>query len=409
MSIVRGSSESNLAYHKRLIYGKLIDKTLSDSDYAELAEAIYGQKYSSDVARRMMYGSCKTLQLMEEEAEKAVPTDLLTELDMKRIEIRKEQQRFYDQRREFLKIVSQESRKEHIETELRDAALQLSQTVGQFYTEEMIDVSGKQEHAPSSSGTEAVLFFSDWHYGMKTANVFNTYNVSIFEQRLRAVVQKAIERISIHQCKRLHIVILGDMIHGAIHTSARVASEELVCDQLMKVSEILAQTIELLSNYVDETIVYTTYGNHARTVQSKSDNIHRDNMERVIPWWLEQRLTCRENVHVMKNDGSEFVFIDACGHQICAAHGDNDAVRSSSRLIPTLFGKMQGRNIEYIVLGDKHHSESFEELGVTSMMCGALCGSDDYSNDKRLYSTPSQLLLIVNTEDGVDAEYRVKC
>lgn len=43
------------------------------------------------------------------------------------------------------------------------------------------------------------------------------------------------------------------------------------------------------------------------------------------------------------------------------------------------------------------------------MICGALCGADDYANDKRLYSTPSQLLLIFNPIDGLDAEYRLKC
>lgn len=44
-------NESDLDYHKRIIYGKLADKTLGDIDYAELSEAAYGQQYSSDVAR----------------------------------------------------------------------------------------------------------------------------------------------------------------------------------------------------------------------------------------------------------------------------------------------------------------------------------------------------------------------
>lgn len=43
------------------------------------------------------------------------------------------------------------------------------------------------------------------------------------------------------------------------------------------------------------------------------------------------------------------------------------------------------------------------------MICGSLCGTDDYANDKRLFSYPSQLLLIVNEENGVDAEYKLKC
>ena len=62
MQLERLPGESDLAYHKRLIHGKLVDKTLMDADYSELAELIYGQQYSSDVARRMMYGSSCALR-----------------------------------------------------------------------------------------------------------------------------------------------------------------------------------------------------------------------------------------------------------------------------------------------------------------------------------------------------------
>ena len=132
-------------------------------------------------------------------------------------------------------------------------------------------------------------------------------------------------------------------------------------------------------------------------------------MERLIPWWIELRLASCENVSVVPDDGSEFLFMNVCGHDICASHGDLDSVRTSPRLLPTLFQKVYGKDVEYILIGDKHHRESFSEMGVTAMICGSLCGTDDYANEKRLYSNPEQLLLIVNERDGVDAEYRLKC
>ena len=51
MELTQREGESRAQYHKRLIYGKLVDKTLADVDYSELSEYIYGQSYSSDVAR----------------------------------------------------------------------------------------------------------------------------------------------------------------------------------------------------------------------------------------------------------------------------------------------------------------------------------------------------------------------
>lgn len=399
----RTESESPFAYHKRIVYGKLVDKTLVDCDYSELAELLYGQSYSSDVARRMMYGSRKTLELMDSEQLSCVSDrGLLDEIELKRAELQQERQRFFDQRREFNKLLSSEGRKEHIYESLAIAANNLADSIGLAFTDSYYCKE-------NSNDSEAVLFFSDWHYGMKTKNVFNSYNTEICKQRVAYTVDSAISRIQLHGCRKLHIVVLGDVCHGAIHVGARVASEELVCEQLMQASEVLAQAILKLSQYVEETCVYTTYGNHARTVQNKHDSIHRDNMERIVPWWLTQRLQMYDNITVMPESENEFLFINACGHDICAAHGDLDSVRCAPRLLTTVFQKKYGKDIEYIVLGDKHHRESFNELGVTATICGSLCGTDDYANDKRLYSHPEQLLLIIDPICGVDAEYRLKC
>lgn len=403
MDIEKKENESQLDYHKRLIYGKLVDKTLSDMDYTELAELVYGQPYSSDVARRMCYGSRRTLELMDSERIRGISNnDVVSDIDEKIIELRKERQKLYDQRREYNKLLAHDGRKEHLYDTLAKSASRLSESIGAMY----------DKHRSADlffDDVEAILVLSDWHYGLVANNIFNTYNTDICKDRVKSVIDNTIKRITLHRCRRLHIVILGDLCHGAIHTSARVASEELVCEQLMQASEILAQSILELSQYVEQTMVYTTYGNHARTVQNKNDSIHRDNMERIIPWWLEQRFARVDNIAVMPESPTEFIFVNSSGIDICATHGDLDSVRQSTRLLPTLFQKTYGKDIQCVILGDKHHRESFDELGITAMICGSLCGTDDYANNKRLFSEPSQLLLITNPQCGIDAEYHIKC
>ena len=398
----RNPSETDLDYHKRLVYGKLVDKTLNDIDYAELSELVYGQRYSSDNCRKMMYGSRQTLELLDSESVKHIDKDLSSELDAKIEELQKERQRFYDQRREYNKLVVKEGRREHLYESLISAANNLDKSIGALNFSDASSYSGYSDN-------EAILVFSDWHYGMVTSNVFNEYNTEICKERVRNCVDAAKQRIILNGCRKLHIIVLGDLVHGAIHVGARVSSEELVCDQIMQVSEILAQAICSLSEVVEETTVYMTYGNHARTVQNKEDSIHRDNIERIIPWWLKHRLANFDNITVSEESDNEFLFVNACGHDICATHGDLDNVKNAPRLLSTLFYKRYGKDVEYILLGDKHHIESFNEIGVTAMLCGSLCGADDYANNKRLYSAPSQILLIVNPEYGVDAEYRIKC
>lgn len=401
IQIERKQGESALDFHRRLVYGKLVDKSLADVDYSELAELLYGKPYASDVARRMLYGSCRTLTLMDEEGYSANADGMTEQLDEKIVEMKKERQRLFDQRREYNKLINLEGRQEHLYDMLVNAAEHLEDSVGLL-------TCNRPEYTAGGKN-DAVLVLSDWHYGMTASNIFNTYDTEICRSRVTDVIEKAARKLLLHGCAKLHVVVLGDLIHGAIHTGVRVASEELVCDQLMQVSEILAQAICYLSEFAGETIVYMTYGNHARTVQNKNDSIHRDNMERIIPWWLEQRLRGCENINVRNDFENEFMAFDACGHGFCASHGDLDSVRSSPRLFPALFQKRYGKHIEYILLGDKHHVEEYNELGVTAKLCGSLCGTDDYANDKRMYSLPSQLLLIVNQEDGVDAEYRLRC
>ena len=406
MDLERKIGETDIAYHKRLVYGKLEDKTLSNVDYDELSRYLYGKQFSRDVARRLTYGSYRTLKILDSQVVNTPSKDDLSfEIAEQTRELQKERQRYFDQRREYKKMLNAEGRREHLEAALAVAAGKLDQTVGRIFPDaSIIDYLDTLE-----CGTEAVLVFSDWHYGMVADNVFNKYNTEICADRVKHVVHQTVNRLLLHKCSKLHIVMLGDVMHGAIHTSARVASEELAADQLMQVSEILAQAIEYLSQYVEKTFIYSTYGNHARTIQNKKDSIHRDNMERIVPWWLAQRLKPYDNIVTVPESENEFLFIESCGHQFVAAHGDLDSVKTSPRLLATLFQKKYGMDVEYVLLGDKHHRESFDEVGITAMICGSLCGTDDYANSKRLYSHPEQLLLIVTEDDGVDAEYRIKC
>ena len=163
-----------------------------------------------------------------------------------------------------------------------------------------------------------------------------------------------------------------------------------------------------MADEVDETIIHATYGNHLRTVQNKQDSIHADNMEKLIPWWLQQRLSHRADISFSDSGYYEFLYFNVCGYKICAAHGDLDSVKSAGKTLNAVFTKKYGSDIDYVLLADKHHKEEFEELGIDSMIVPCLCGSDDYANGKRLYSTPAQLLMVFRAGIGADACYQIK-
>lgn len=320
------------------------------------------------------------------------------DIDEKKSELFKERQKLYDQRREYNKLLRYEARSEHIYDEMIRIANKLNELVP------------LRSYPPTFKGNlteEAVLFLSDWHYGMVTDNIWNKFDIDICIQRILKTIFWAKKYIKQNKISKLNIVFLGDIISGAIHTSARIKAEEDTCEQLMHASELLAQVIDELSEDVEIVKFYNCYGNHARTIQNKKDSVDSDNMERLIPWWLEQRLKDNEKIEIIYSDYKEFTTLNVCGYNICCVHGNYDNIKELGLMVNTIFNKKYNSQIDYTVSGDKHHLEEFEKLGIENIMIRSLCGTDDYANTRRLYSRAGQTLMIFNHEYGREATYHI--
>ena len=313
-------------------------------------------------------------------------------------EIYKAKRQLWDQRREYNKILASDARASHLAEKLIEAANSVP----------MHDYSNMFEFNVADSEKEAVVLLSDWHYGQLSNNIWNTYNTTICKDRVAKLFDKVAEALQEHSVKKLHVVLLGDLVNGSIHTSSRVAAEEDTCDQLMHVSEIIANFINALSMYVENINVYSTYGNHARTIQNKEDSIHSDNLERIVPWWLRQRLKINPRINVIDSEFYEFIYFNVCGYNVVCTHGDLDQFKQIGVTINSLFSKKYGKTIDYTFSGDKHHLESFEQFGIESTLVGSLCGTDEFANNKRLYSKPMQTLCIFTPEDGKQCSYNIK-
>lgn len=319
-------------------------------------------------------------------------------LAAERDELYKVKRQVADQRREYNKLLTADARADHLSERLLEAAEKLNDERPLFIYNKN-DISGEND---------AVLCFADWHFGMVTDNLWNTYNTEICRKRVSELVLKTKKHLALHEVDTLHVLLLGDGVHGAIHTGCRVASEEDTCDQLMQVSELMATTISSLSESVNFVKVYSTYGNHARTIQNKKDSVHSDNMEKIIPWWMRERFKNSYDIEVIDSDYKEFIKLNVKGCNICATHGDLDKFKDLGVTVNTLFTKKFGETIDMTISADKHHLEEFEQLGIESVLVRSLCGTDEFANNNRLYSSPGQSLFIFNEEDGRSATYSIK-
>ena len=310
----------------------------------------------------------------------------------------KERKKFYDQKREYNKLLTSDARAEHLTEEIILAANRLNEFNPLVFENKYFD---------SNVHKEALIAFSDWHYGMITDNIWNKYDTKICKQRVKKFVEIAKEFLELNNIGVLNIVMLGDAANGAIHVSCRVKSEEDTCDQLMHVSEIMAEAINELSNAVNKVNVYSCYGNHLRTIQDRNNSVHSDNMEKIIPWWLKQRLKDNYKVNIIESEYKEFTKLNILGFNICCIHGDLENFKNIGTTVNTIFFFFFGETIDYTISGDKHHLEEFEQFDIESILIRSLCGTDDYANGKRLYSKPGQTLMIFNDVYGRESTYHI--
>lgn len=395
----KGFEESELQYIWRICSAK--DSGTLDKTWTELADILNAELRDEDngyneSAYRKKYQQAK--QFYEEVFAKMQNDSYIKEMQKQKDLLYKEKRKLYDQRREYNKLLVSDARAEHLTEELIEAAKLLNETKPLVFSSESVPVNKRRE---------AVLFFADWHYGMVTDNIWNKYNVEICRSRVKNLIDTAKEIIKGNGIDILHLVMLGDAAHGSIHTTCRINSEEKTCDQLMQVSELFAEAINELSNVVNHVTVYSCYGNHLRTVQHKDDSIHSDNMEKIIPWWMKERLKDNGRVNIVESEFDEFTKLNVLGRNIVCVHGDLDNFRDLGVNVNTLFSRKFGETIDYTVSADKHHLEEFERFDIESILVRSLCGTDDHANNKRLYGKPGQTLMIFNDVYGRESTYHI--
>ena len=397
IDLTKGQSETMRQYICRI--GTAKDNGELDMTWDDLAQVMNeqtGENFSEGTYRQKWVEGKKWL---EEVYSKLTPDSYLDEIRSAQESLAKTKMQVQDQRREYNSALRVDARFDHILETIKECAERLN-------VEHPLEFQMLGNR--NDRGREAVLVFADLHYGSKSENLWNSYNVEICKDRIRQTVEETIEAILLHGVKKLYVVALGDLIHGSIHVTCRVASEEDTVDQLMHVSELLAEAIAHLAKYVPEVEVYSTYGNHARTIQDKKESIHSDNLEKIFPWFLKWRLAEFQNVKICDSEYYEFLSLEPCGYNVVCSHGDLEKFKDFGVVVNTIFTKKFGKTVDYTITADRHHLEEFEQLGIESTLTRSLCGTDEYSNGHRLYSIPGQTLMIFAPNKGKECVYPIK-
>ncbi len=385
--------ETELEHHKRLIYGKLLDGTLADADYTELAPYVYGREYSTDAARKMMYGSVRTLRLMDVVGDQSVSSDgRMEELAIQKLELEKERQKLSDERVAYNALVRARSRQEELNEIIREVV-----SSGWLPRLEYV-----QQDSYSGSN-DLLVSLNDIHYGADIDNYWNRYDSDIFRDMLARYLDRVICIGREHGSERCVVWNNGDSISGSIHKSVAITNKENVVEQIMGVSELIAGFLAELSNYFGQVQYVSVSGNHSR-IDRKKDALKDERLDDLVEWYLAARLQDFENVVIGGCDkvDSTMYLLDIRGKTYLGVHGDYDATPSNVQSLVTLAQKP----VYAILSGHKHHNKVDNVQGVKTVMAGSFLGMDDLCVTSRIFGKPEQLICVCD-DTGIRCFYDV--
>lgn len=238
---------------------------------------------------------------------------------------------------------------------------------------------------------EAVLLLSDLHIGVDCNNYYNSYNQNIAKERLEKLLRETIDYCKSNHVKRLNVLNLGDMIAGLIHTNARIEQQMDVAEQVMVAAEYISQFLNELQKGVHEVTYRSVYDNHSRLVANKNEHIEKEQLSKIIDWFIKERLKGTDILFYDNDiDGGIGTLTLNNGQKMIFAHGHQDGRNSSYQ---NFIGLTQ-QWVDYICLAHYHNPASKDFQGCKVFINGSIVGTEQYAFGKRLFTKPSQKLLI---------------
>ena len=378
-----------------IVIGKLVDRTIDD-DYEELSERLFGEGncFSASEVRKRMYGMKAIIEAIERDGEESIrDADTLSALDVKKIELQMERQKFYDQRNAFNRLIRERSRQEELNEILVEAVK--SGNLPQLHYERF-------DIAPSDN--DLLVSLNDIHYGANVSNFWNTYNSDVCREMMCRYLDRIISIGETHRSENCVVWANGDEISGNIHQSIAVTNKENVIEQIKGVSELIAEFLAELSRHFSNVTFVSVAGNHSRIDPNKDRALISERLDDLVEWYLGARLQNFENITIGGGEKIDHTIylVDVRGQTYCGVHGDFDGSASKVQALQA----MAGKPIYAVLSGHLHHNKIDEVQGVKTIMAGSFLGMDDYCVQKRIVGRAEQMVCVCD-ENGVRCSYGI--
>lgn len=398
--LYRKEDETELQHHKRIIYGKLVDKTLIDEDYTDLSEVAYGQRLSSDVARREFYGSRQTLEIVDRNIENNISDDdYFKELETQKRELAKERIKLQTEKLEYSRWIREEARDELFEEKVIESIKQYS------------SISNLPKDIPIIHNKRCgLLNIADCHFGKEFKiyglfdEVINEYSPEIFYSRMEQIYNETVEQIEKEHLNVLHIFNLGDHVEGFIRNSQLWSLRWGVIDSATIFGNYMGDWLKKLSSKIN-IIYHQTDGNHdeLRLLDGKKGQHLCESAGKIVKNSIVLKNENNPNFTFVENK-TGLIFTNIAGFNIMGIHGEVSNLPQAIKDYSDIYDV----KISYLIAGHKHHSE-FKNCGVKKgcIGVGSLVGSDDFSMTIRKSADATASFVIFEEGKGKTDEHTI--
>lgn len=312
-------------------------------------------------------------------------------------ELYKEKVKMQDVAREHRKHLRDEARIETIIEAIKEDSCRFTPVIEPYIEKNIIEDG------------EAILCIGDWHIGAIANNFYNKFNTQIAEQRVQELCQKTIKYCERNNISTLHILNLGDLLEGEIHTTSRIESELDVIEQMKFASRLLCQLLVTLSSKIKNVYYRSVLDNHSRVQSNYKDHIEKESFCKIIDWWLESKI---ESINKELKDKNMLNHIEMIKDNL----DDNVGyLRIGKKNIFFQHGHLGNQNsviqdlslatdmvADLVILGHWHLDKIKNVQGKKVFFNGSLKGVDSYAFNKRYFNPPTQSLIIFEEEDVID-------
>lgn len=379
--------------------GQAKDAGTLDMDWDELAAVINKEcrddeeEYRTGCAYRKPYTSAKrfyeagVFSKLSDEAQ-------IEALKIERRELKKERQKIRDERSEYSRLLREQARRESFIELIKDAM-----------REEVEPLDYVASAASQDADDDMIVCLSDLHAGMEVNSTFNRFNSAVLRNRLCQYLDEIGNIQRVNPCSECHLVLGGDLISGWIHSQIRIENNENVIEQVKIVSVLIGDFVKALAERFEKVHIYSVSGNHSRLSPEKENQLKGEELDALIPFYLELMYANCDAVVIHKNEIDDTIlsFRTRGGKLFYGVHGDKDNISSVVKNL-TLF---TGIKPDAIIVGHRHHNALSTDSNVKIIQCGCVMGMDNFCVDHRITGRAEQCVVITNAKATVKCMYDI--